>query len=133
MDESPPADAEDAGSIPGQGIKIPHAVGQLSLRAPALSPSSKPLEPQLLKPSHLEPAPCNKRRHHNEKPAHLNWRVAPRASTRESLHSTRDSTAKSKEQIKPIRADIHTPLPTGCRHWKVRAVFNSLLHLQGPS
>ena len=27
------SNAGDAGSIPGQGTKIPHAVGQLSLRA----------------------------------------------------------------------------------------------------
>ena len=31
-----PYDAGDAGSIPGQGTKIPHAVGQLSLCAPQL-------------------------------------------------------------------------------------------------
>ena len=28
--------------------------------------------PQLLKPVHLEPLLCNKRSHHNEKPAHRN-------------------------------------------------------------
>ena len=28
-----PCNAEDAGSIPGRGIKIPHATGQLSPRA----------------------------------------------------------------------------------------------------
>ena len=28
--------------------------------------------PQLLKPTHLEPELCNKRSHHNEKPAHCN-------------------------------------------------------------
>ena len=30
---NPPYNAGDVGSIPGQGTKIPHAVGQLSLRA----------------------------------------------------------------------------------------------------
>ena len=31
--KNPPSNAGDAGSIPGRGTKIPHAVGQLSLRA----------------------------------------------------------------------------------------------------
>ena len=33
MVKNPPCDAGDAGSIPGRGTKIPHAAGQLSLRA----------------------------------------------------------------------------------------------------
>ena len=31
--QCPPSKAGDAGSIPGQGTKIPHAAGQLSPRA----------------------------------------------------------------------------------------------------
>ena len=31
--KNPPSNAGDTGSIPGEGTKIPHAVGQLSLRA----------------------------------------------------------------------------------------------------
>ena len=31
--KNPPYNAGDASSIPGQGTKIPHATGQLSLRA----------------------------------------------------------------------------------------------------
>ena len=31
--KNPPYNAGDAGLIPGQGTKIPHAAGQLSLRA----------------------------------------------------------------------------------------------------
>ena len=31
--ENPPSNAGDAGSIPGQGTKIPHATGQLSRHA----------------------------------------------------------------------------------------------------
>ena len=31
--KSPPSNAEDVGSIPGRGTKIPHAAGQLSPRA----------------------------------------------------------------------------------------------------
>ena len=30
--QNPPYNAGDAGSIPGQGTKVPHAVGQLSPR-----------------------------------------------------------------------------------------------------
>ena len=32
MVENPPSNAGDMGSIPGQGTKIPHAAGHLSLR-----------------------------------------------------------------------------------------------------
>ena len=32
--KNPPSNAGDAGLFPGRGTKIPHAVGQLSLRAP---------------------------------------------------------------------------------------------------
>ena len=38
MDENPPGSAGDAGSVPGQGTKIPHAMEQLSLRAPGTEP-----------------------------------------------------------------------------------------------
>ena len=41
--------------------------------------------PQLLKPTRLEPAPHNKRSHHNEKPVHRNKEEPPLAATRESL------------------------------------------------
>ena len=33
MAKNPPSNAGDTGSSPGQGTKIPHAAGQLSLRA----------------------------------------------------------------------------------------------------
>ena len=36
--KNPPSNAGDAGLIPGRGIKIPHAVGQLSLRATTTEP-----------------------------------------------------------------------------------------------
>ena len=38
MVKNPPFNAGDLGSIPGQGTKIPHAGGQLSLRAAASEP-----------------------------------------------------------------------------------------------
>ena len=36
--KNPPSNAGDAGSIPGRGTKVPHATGQLSLRAAATEP-----------------------------------------------------------------------------------------------
>ena len=45
MVKNPPANAGDTGLIPGQGTKITHATGQLSL-------CSRAREPQLLKPTH---------------------------------------------------------------------------------
>ena len=36
-----PCNAVDAGSIPGQGTKIPHAVGQLSPLAASTEPASQ--------------------------------------------------------------------------------------------
>ena len=39
MVKNPPSNAGDAGSIPGQGTKIPHATGQLSLRATTNEPA----------------------------------------------------------------------------------------------
>ena len=37
--KNPPSNAGDADSIPAQGIKIPHAVGQLSLHATTTEPA----------------------------------------------------------------------------------------------
>ena len=51
--------------------KIPHALEQLSPCATATEPVLwSPLATQLLKPKCLEPMLCNKKSHHNEKPAH---------------------------------------------------------------
>ena len=49
----------NAGSIPGQGTKIPHATGQLSPHATATECA-------------LQPVLRNKRSHRKEKPAHRN-------------------------------------------------------------
>ena len=67
--KSPPANAEDTGSIPGPGRF--HTLQ--SIRAPApqlLSFHSRAHELQLLKPVYLEPEFCNERSHCNEKPEH---------------------------------------------------------------
>ena len=54
MVKNPPSNAGDTGSIPGQGTKIPLAVGQLSLCAAAREPM-----PQLLSLCSLE-SECHK-------------------------------------------------------------------------
>ena len=49
--ENPPANAGDTGSIPGQGTKIPHAAGQLSLCTATTEPvNSGARAPHLEKP-----------------------------------------------------------------------------------
>ena len=48
-----PSNAGDTGLIPGQGTKIPHATGQLSLRVAATEPEgSGALTPQLERSLH---------------------------------------------------------------------------------
>ena len=44
--ENLPTNARDAGSIPGQGMKIPHAAGQLSLRAATREAHVLPQDPE---------------------------------------------------------------------------------------
>ena len=51
MVKNPPFNAGDAGLIPGRETKIPHAVGQLSLRAATTEPvCSRACAPQLESP-----------------------------------------------------------------------------------
>ena len=62
MVKNPPSTAGDVGSIPGRGTKIPHATGQLSLRAATIEPvCSRSHTPQLEKPAchNEDPACCN--------------------------------------------------------------------------
>ena len=48
MVKNPPPNAEDVGSIPGRGTKIPHATGQLSPHATTTEPTrSRARTPQL--------------------------------------------------------------------------------------
>ena len=62
--KNPPANAGDMGSIPGQGNKIPHVVGQLSLHVTTTEPAcSRACVPQLEKPEF-----------HNEETVHSNER-----------------------------------------------------------
>ena len=70
MVKNPPANVGDTGSILGR--EDPTCL-QANTNVPQLlSPGSGALEPQLLKPVHLESALCNKRSHLSEKPEHLN-------------------------------------------------------------
>ena len=54
MVKNSPSNTGDAGSIPGRGTRIPHAVGQLSPRAATTEPEptlSRAQAPQLENPS----------------------------------------------------------------------------------
>ena len=74
---NPPANARDMDLIPGPGrAHMPW--------------DNQAWAPQLLKPMHMEPMLCNKRRHHSEMPTHCNKRVAPAfPNCRESVHSNK--------------------------------------------
>ena len=53
--KNPPSNAGDMGSIPGRGTKIPHAAGQLSLRATTTELaylSERACVPQTTEPMH---------------------------------------------------------------------------------
>ena len=68
---SPPANAGDTGSIPGPGRS--HMLRSGWARPPQLpSLLSRAHEPQLLKPTCLQPVLYSKRSHRNEKPTHHN-------------------------------------------------------------
>ena len=68
---NPPANAGDAGSIPGLGRSH-------------MTWSGWAREPQLLKPAGLEPVLCSGRGHCSKKPTHRNEEWSPLAATRES-------------------------------------------------
>ena len=63
--KKPPVKEEDAGLIPAAGGSH-MMMGQLSPCATTTAKTHPHLQPEL-----------RKRRHHNEEPAHRNWRVAP--------------------------------------------------------
>ena len=82
--KSPPPNAGDAGSIPGLGTKIPHAVGQLSLHATTteLLRLNRACVPQTTEP--MRPEACmsqlereNPRATTREKPACHNKEPVP--------------------------------------------------------
>ena len=69
--KNPPANEGDTGSTPGLGRS--HMLWSNYACAPQLpSLLSRAHEPQLLKPTHLEPVLRNKRSHRNKKPMHRN-------------------------------------------------------------
>ena len=69
--KNPPANTGDMGSIPG--LRRSHMPRSNPARKPQLlSLRSRAREPQLLKPTVLEPTLRNKRSHRSEKPVHHN-------------------------------------------------------------
>ena len=78
MAESPPANAGDTSSVPGQGrCHMPRS--NEAHEAQLLSHVRPPL-----RPAHLEPVLCNKRSRCNEKPGHRNreWPLLTTATER---------------------------------------------------
>ena len=73
--KNPPSNAGDAGSIPGWGTKIPHAVGQLSLH----TTTTEPAHHKLQSPRALEPA-CRNQREKTRMPPQER---SPRATTKD--------------------------------------------------
>ena len=67
--KSPPSNSGDAGSIPGQGTKIPHALGQLSpctsTREPAFHKTTEPRRSG----AHVPQLEREKNSHHNKREA----------------------------------------------------------------
>ena len=89
--KNPPYNAGDAGSIPGQGTKIPHAAGQLSPRAT----TAEPVCCKLQSPRALEPV------RHNYS-AHAPW----------SLHTTaREEKTRCHTREKPTRHNERSRMP----------------------
>ena len=98
--KNPPSNAGDAGSIPGWGTKIPHAAGQLSLRATTTGPSRlnqraaccKTTEPTCsgvhvpqLERENLHATTREKPTHRNQREAHmLQLERSPHASMKRS-------------------------------------------------
>ena len=94
MDESPPANAGDIGLILGPGRLY-------------LLPSNEACVPQVLSPRAaitgvlgLEPVPCNKRSHHNEKPMNPSEEEPPVIKTRESPCKKKKKTSEDPSQPK---------------------------------
>ena len=82
-----PCNAGDTGSIPGQGTKIPHALGKLSQHA------------AITETACLEPMLWNKRSHHNETPTHCKKEWLPLITTRESLRPATKTQCSQKKEI----------------------------------
>ena len=99
--KNPPCNAGDPGLIPGQGTKIPHAVGQLSPRTTttelthhnywARTPQLEPACCKLQSPRALEPARHNYR-------AHAPWSL--RTTTRE-----KPARHKERSHVPQLRPD----------------------------
>ena len=108
--KNPPADAGDTGSSPGPGRS--HKPWSNKARAPQLlTLRSRAREPQLLKPTRLEPVLRNKRSHRSEKPAHRNEEYPPLATTRESPQAaTKTQCSQKKKKIK--RSYTYWPICT---------------------
>ena len=91
VDESPPVNAGDTGSIPGQGrFHVPRSPQLLSSLCRAHGPP-------LVKPACLKPGPCSKRTHCNEKLEPRNREQPPSTAAREGPCTVTETQHRQKE------------------------------------
>ena len=100
MVKNPPANTGDTGLTPGPGRS--HMPRSNKTCVPQLlSLSSRARQPQLLKPTRLEPVLRNKRSHCNEKTAHHNEEQPQLTATRESpCAATKTQCVQKKKKSK---------------------------------
>ena len=80
--------------------RISHAVEQLGPCATMLGLCSGAHEPQLLKPTHLEPMLCNGRGHHSERPMHPSEEWHMLVTTGDGLHAATKTQRSQKKKKK---------------------------------
>ena len=89
------------------GREDPHAVKQLSPCATTTEPALYSPRATTTEVAHLEPVLCNKRSHHNEKPAHCNkeepllnaTRESPRAATKTQCSQNKQTNKKTVSKL----------------------------------
>ena len=111
-----PAHAEDADSIPSQGTKIPHAIGQLSPRATTTKPMHHIEDPvqqkiKLKKKKGKEKIHCNTQ--------HTPWdtgRTQLSAESKHTLHAHWTTASLQKRSV------LHRATPSSrvCSQWNTR-------------
>ena len=95
MVKNPPSNAGDAGSIPGQGTKIPHATGQLSLRAATTEPVHSGAHTPQLESLHVATTEPVRSRARTPQPER-----SPRASMKIPCAATKTQSSRIKQTNK---------------------------------
>ena len=89
-----PGGTVDRNPLPIQGTRVHSLVWEDSMFPQTLSPCARTREAWA--PGRLEPVPHNKRRHHNEKPAHHNQRVALTHHNQRKAHTAKKTQHSQK-------------------------------------